>query len=152
MSRALPKAWIAPLVTGVLIFAIGVDVGLPLLAALRPQWWFEVLHVGQAPDALHVALLQRAAAQWVAFALLQIVALARWRHWPHWLLLVAGARTSDWLTDLTYFAVMPDPSPTRWVLLLPPLMNAGMSLLLVAAWMRITAGARIARDPDANLD
>jgi hypothetical protein len=120
----------------VLLTAIGVDVVLPVLAIARPAWWFSALHVGLAPDALHIALLQRAAAQWVAFAVLQIIALARWRRWPHWLLLVAGARTSDWLTDLTYFVTSPSPSTLRWVLLLPPIFNAGMSLVLFLVWRR----------------
>lgn len=122
------------LTTAVLLSSIGVDVVLPVLATLRPAWWFDVLHVHVTPDAMHVALLHRAAAQWVAFALLQIVALARWRRWPHWLLVVAGARTSDWLTDITYFAVAPDFSAMRWVLLTPPLFNAGMTLILFFVW------------------
>src|SRR6187401_3068911 len=104
----------------VLVAAIGVDVVLPALAYAHPAWWFDVLHVGVTPDAMDLALLHRAAAQWVAFAALQIVALVRWRAWPDWLLLVAGARTSDWLTDLTYFATAPDLSSMRWTLLLPP--------------------------------
>ncbi len=133
------------IVTTVLVLAIAVDVVLAALAALRPSLWFEALHVGVTPDALHVALLHRAAAQWVAFAVLQVVALARWRGWPGWLLLVAGARTSDWLTDLTYLAAMPDGAPARWVLLAPPLLNAGMSLALFAAWR-----ALVADDPRAD--
>lgn len=122
-----------------LVAAIAVDVTLPVLVATRPAWWFDVLHVGVVADRLHIALLDRAAAQWVMFAALQIVALVRWRRWPSWLLLVAGARTSDWLTDLTYFACAPDPSTMRWTLLLPPLFNLGMTLILVAAWRRLSA-------------
>jgi hypothetical protein len=137
----LPPASVAVVVTTVLLVAIAVDVVLPVLAFASPSWWFDTLHVGRAPDALHVALLQRAAAQWIAFAALQLVALARWRRWPHWLLLVAGARTSDWLTDLTYLCTMPDPSPLRWTLLAPPLLNIGMSLLLFVAWRQLTERA-----------
>jgi len=120
----------------VLLSAIGVDVVLPVLATLHPQWWFDVLHVGVTADAMDLALLHRAAAQWVAFAVLQIIALVRWRRWPDWLLLVAGARTSDWLTDLTYFATAPDLSSMRWTLLFPPIFNIGMSLILFGVWRR----------------
>jgi hypothetical protein len=134
----LPRSLVL-LAHGVLIASIGVDVVLPALAALHPQWWFDVLHVGVTPDAMDLALLDRAAAQWVAFAALQIVALVRWRSWPDWLLLVAGARTSDWLTDLTYFATAPDLSSMRWVLLFPPLFNVGMSVILFGVWRRAKA-------------
>ena len=87
---------------------------------------------------MDLALLHRAAAQWIAFAVLQIVALVDWRRWPDWLLLVAGARTSDWLTDITYFAVAPNFSAMRWVLLFPPLFNVGMSVILFGVWRRAT--------------
>jgi hypothetical protein len=121
----------------VLLAAIGVDVVLPVLSYARPTWWFDVLHVGVTPDAMDLALLHRAAAQWIAFAVLQIVALARWQRWPDWLLLVAGARTSDWLTDLTYFALAPDLSGARWMLLFPPIFNVGMSVILFGVWRRV---------------
>jgi len=132
---------LALVANGVLLTAIGVDVVLPALSYAQPTWWFDVLHVGVSPDAMDLALLHRAAAQWIAFALLQIIALVDWRRWPDWLLLVAGARTSDWLTDLTYFAVAPDLSSWRWALLAPPLLNFGMSLILFGVWRRVRASA-----------
>ena len=131
---ALPRA-----IDTVLLVAIAVDVVLPVLALARPAWWFEVLHVGAAPDALHVALLHRAAAQWVAFAVVQILALARWRREPGWLLITAGVRASDWLTDLTYFVAAPDLAPVSVVLLVPLALNVGMALFLAYAHPRVRA-------------
>src|SRR5688500_1104594 len=92
---------LALLIDGVLVAAIVVDVVLPLFAIFAPRIWFDVLHVGMQPDALHIAFLRRAAAHWAAFAVVQVLALGLWRRSSAWLLVTAGARVSDWLTDIT---------------------------------------------------
>jgi hypothetical protein len=122
----------------VLVAAIAVDVGLSVGAFLTPATWFSVLHRDLAPDALHVTFLQRCGAQWFAFAVLQLFTLAVWRGRPRWLAVVAGARISDLLTDLTYLSVAPKLAPGAAAMLVPPcLLNLGMAAVLLLAHTRI---------------
>lgn len=130
---------LALLINGVLIAAIVVDLVLPLFAIFAPKLWFDVLHAGIQPDELHVAFLRRAAAHWAAFALVQVAALALWRRSSAWLLVTAGARVSDWLTDITYFGVAPTLSSARWLLILPLFLNVGMALVLLFAYKKLNA-------------
>lgn len=128
-------------VDAVLLAAIGVDVALVLMAMLTPQSWFDILHGGLQPDELHLGFLYRAAAHWTAFVLLQVFTLFIWRRAPVWLAVTAGARFSDTLTDLTYWSTAPTLSGNAWMLLPPPLLNAGMALLLLAAYRRLAPTA-----------
>ena len=95
------------------IFDLLVAVG----AFLLPQLWFRILHDAEFVDPQ--GLLRRTGAIWVAFAVLQILALPRWRSASHWLLLVtasASARCSP--TGPTWHsrnsaAVSPRSAPSR---------------------------------------
>ena len=132
----LGRRW-TRIVDGKLLFAIGVDVSLSLMTALAPQWWFQTFH-GVQGDALAVLFLQRCGANWTAFALFQILAVARWRRSTVWLPIIAGVRFSDVFTDWTYLAVSPHTEIIGVpAFLLPAAMNWGMALLLLAAWQRL---------------
>ena len=90
---------LAPLVIGSLVV---IDLVLFLWGYGWPELWFEVWHGAELVDPQ--ALLQRSAGHWLAFFLLQTVALFRHRDERVWLALVAGARFSDCLTDLSVLA------------------------------------------------
>jgi len=95
------------------------DTSLFLMAWLSPDTWFRVFH-GAAPSGLEIALLRRAAGQWLAFALAQGLALRYWKKNPIWLVLVAGVRFSDLFTDISYVLAAPSLTTLGWVCLLPP--------------------------------
>ena len=121
----------------VLLFLWGAlieDATIFALSWLAPELWFRVFH-HQEPAGLDVALLRRAGGQWLAFALVQAIALWRWRSRPAWLLVVAGARASDLFTDLSYVISAPSLSTAGWAALLPPpLLNTLFIVVMVLAW------------------
>jgi hypothetical protein len=87
-------------VTATLAGLLALDVVLATVAFGFPELWFQVFHGVPYQDP--EGFLRRCAANWAAFALLQAIALRRWRREPWWLLVVAGARLSDIFTDWTY--------------------------------------------------
>jgi hypothetical protein len=84
----------------VLAGLLALDVVLTVAAFALPDLWFRVFH-GIAYDDRE-GFLRRCGANWAAFAVLQAIALVRWRREPWWLLVVAGARLGDVFTDWTY--------------------------------------------------
>jgi hypothetical protein len=135
MSRATsPRA-----IDAMLLAAITLDLGLTIAAIVAPQLWFDLMHRPVAVDDLHHAFLVRAAGGWAALALVQLAARLRWRGWPGWLLIVAGARLADALPDVFYLAAAPARAASAWGLLGAPLLNLGFALLLVAGFRRATA-------------
>jgi hypothetical protein len=90
------------IVDRVLLGLVALDVTIAIAAFFFPQLWFTVFH--GAPYVDPQGLLPRMAANWAAFAVIQIIALRRWKANPEWLLVVAGARWGDMLTDWTYLA------------------------------------------------
>jgi len=125
-----------PLKILLLVFLWGAlleDTCIFLMSWLVPDLWFRVFH-GTLPVGLSLALLRRAGGQWLAFAIVQAIALWRWPRAPIWLVIVAAARFSDLFTDISY--VVSAPSLTllgRIFLLPPPLLNTlGIGILLCA--------------------
>jgi hypothetical protein len=95
------------------------DTSLFLMAWLRPDAWFRLFHASP-PVGFDIALLRRAAGQWLAFALAQGIALWNWRRRPILLVIVAGARFSDLFTDISYILAVPSLTTLGWVCLVPP--------------------------------
>jgi hypothetical protein len=95
------------------------DTSLFLLAWFSPDTWFRFFHAA-SPASFDVALLRRAAGQWLAFALGQGIALWSWRKRPIWLVIVAGLRFSDLFTDISYILAVPSLTTLGWACLLPP--------------------------------
>lgn len=97
---------------------------------LFPQSWARMFH-----DTILIdphGFLPRMGANWLAFAVLQGIACLRWEKAPYWLLLVAGARFGDVLTDWTYLAAASSRTPFAWLMLggaLPANLGAGWFLL-----------------------
>lgn len=129
-----------PLKAFVLLFLGGAlveDATIFVLAWLLPEVWFRWFHHAQ-PAGLETALLRRAAGQWAAFAIVQAIALLRWRAQPLWLLVVAGLRASDLLTDLSYIAAVPSLTTLGWALLTPPaFLNAAFIVTMALAYWRL---------------
>ena len=106
-----------------------------------PDLWFHLFHHTD-PLGFDVALLRRAGGQWAAFALVQAIALVRWRARPLWLVIVAGARISDLFTDLSYIAAVPSLTPFGWAALVPPaFLNLAFAATMIVAWQQMTAPA-----------
>jgi hypothetical protein len=133
-----------PLKALMLVFLAGAlveDATLCVLSWCQPDLWFHVFHHAD-PLGFDVALLRRAGGQWAAFALVQAIALLRWRTQPLWLVIVAGARTSDLFTDLSYIAAVPSLTTFGWIALLPPaFLNLAFALTMMAAWRRLDGAA-----------
>ena len=118
------------------------DTALCVLSWWRPDLWFHVFHHAD-PLGFDVALLRRAGGHWAAFALVQAVALLRWRTEPLWLVIVAGARISDLFTDLSYIAAVPSLTPIGWVALLPPaFLNLAFAITMMLAWRQLAGTAQ----------
>ena len=131
-----------PLKALVLLFLCGSlveDSVIAVLAWVAPDLWFHLFHHAD-PVGLDVALLRRAAGQWAAFAVVQAIALWRWRRQPLWLIAVAGARVSDLLTDISYIAAVPSLTRLGWAALLPPpFLNAAFIVVMALAYRQMTA-------------
>ena len=129
-----------PLKAFVLLFLCGAlveDATIFVLAWRLPELWFRWFHHAQ-PAGLETALLRRAAGQWAAFAIVQAIALLRWRVRPLWLVVVAGLRASDLLTDLSYIVAVPSLTTLGWALLVPPaFLNAAFIVVMMAAWRQV---------------
>lgn len=75
------------------------DLVLCIWAFFFPEFWFRFFHDSEYIDPQ--GLLRRCAANWLAFFVVQLVALIRWRRNHEWLMIVAGCRLGDILTDVT---------------------------------------------------
>lgn len=85
---------------GLLLALISLDITIATVAFFFPEFWFKIFH--GVPYTDPQGFLRRCGANWTAFALLQIIALAKWEKKPYWLAIVAGVRFSDMFTDWTY--------------------------------------------------
>jgi hypothetical protein len=113
------------------------DAALWALSWWQPDLWFHVFHRAD-PLGFDVALLRRAGGQWAAFALVQAIALLRWRTQPLWLVIVAGARLSDLFTDVSYIAAVPSLTPLGWAALVPPaFLNLAFAATMMVAWRQL---------------
>ncbi len=133
-----------------LVFLAGAlveDTAIFVLSWCQPDLWFHLFHHAD-PLGFDVALLRRAGGQWAAFALVQAIALLRWRTQPLWLVIVAGARISDFFTDVSYIMAVPSLTPLGWVALLPPpFLNLAFAVTMMVAWrqLRDVRGAGLQR-------
>jgi len=125
----------ARLVTSILLALVLLDLVLATWGFAFPELWFQVWH--GAPYVDPQALLPRAAASWAAFCILQFIALVRWRSSPRWLVLVAGVRLADSLTDVTCAFMATDITLAGQVLFpLAGIGNMAVGLLLLR-WHRV---------------
>ena len=108
-GRAPVSGGRAVLVDSLLIALIGFDLAVAIGALLLPDLWFRLLHDAEFVDP--GGLLRRTGAIWVAFTVLQVLALPRWRTSPIWLVLVCGIRLSEMFADWTWLAFAQHVTP-----------------------------------------
>lgn len=87
------------LISSILASLAALDVALAVWGYGFPELWFTVFHGAAYVDPQ--GYLPRAAGNWTAFAILQVIAFFRWKKAPHWLAIAAGLRLSDVFTDFS---------------------------------------------------
>lgn len=124
------------LVNALLGFLVALDVVLSTCALVFPQTWFAIMH--HQPYVDPAGLLRRTGAVWVAFTLLQGIALVRWRREPYWLALIAGVRLTELFSDCTTLVVAQHVTWFAWVTLpMASLSNLVFGWFLVSTYKRL---------------
>jgi hypothetical protein len=124
----------------VLAGLVALDATLATWGAFFPGAWFRLFHGAAYVDPQ--GLLRRCAANWLAFSVLQSVAAASWRKSPWWLMLIAGCRLGDALTDVTCLMVCQSATVMAWVAF--PVAGAGnvaVGVWLARTFLRMAPGA-----------
>jgi hypothetical protein len=122
-----------------LVGLVALDLVLSASAIFFPERWSETFHGLPYDDP--AGLLRRTGAVWLAFALLQAIALFRWQDRPYWLTIIAGVRLtelfSDWATllaakQMTYLGIAE--------LAFSPPSNLLFGLILISTYKRLQTG------------
>jgi hypothetical protein len=109
-----------------------------LMSWLAPDLWFRLFH-GTLPAGLETAFLRRSGGQWLAFAIVQAIAILRWQKAPIWLVVVAAVRFSDLFTDISYVVTAISLTPMGWACLLPPpVLNAIGIVIMIWGYKLLT--------------
>ena len=121
-----------------LVFLVILDLVLSTTCLVYPDTWFMTFN-GVHYDNLDVeGLLKRTGAVWVAFTLLQLIALFRWRKAPWWLVLIAGVRLTELFSDWTYLYVAHTMTTMgKMGLFIAPPGNLVFGIFLVWAYKKI---------------
>jgi len=121
-----------------LVFLVILDVVLSTTCLLFPDQWFMTFH-GVPYDNLDVeGLLKRTGAVWVAFTLLQLIALFRWQKAPWWLVLIAGVRWTELFSDWVYIYVAHSMTTIGTIgLFISPPGNLAFGIFLIWAYKKI---------------
>ena len=121
-----------------LVFLVILDLVLSTTCLVFPDKWYLTFH-GVHYDNLDVeGLLKRTGALWVAFTLLQLIALIRWKKAPWWLVLIAGVRLTELFSDWTYMYVAHTMTTIgRMGLFIAPPGNLVFGIFLVWAYKKI---------------
>jgi len=96
-----------PIVIGALVV---VDAALGVLILVSGNTWYDLVHGTDYVDPQ--AALKRTGALWIGFAIVQAIAFFRWRQGLHWLMILAGIRFGDVLSDWIYWA---DAADKTWL-------------------------------------
>ena len=129
-----------PIVIGALLL---MDAALAGIILISGQTWFDLMHGTDHVDP--GGYLKRTGALWLSFAILQAIAFFRWREAPHWLMLLAGVRWGDVLSDWTWWGAMDDRTWLAHVLLLATPANFLLGLFFFRAYF-------VFRDRDRGRD
>ena len=136
------------LVDVILVSLVIFDLVVALGAFLLPQLWYRILHDAEYVDPQ--GLLRRTGSIWVAFTVVQILALPRWRTAPHWLVLVSGIRLSEMFADWTYLAFAQSTTPFGIAALIVTLpTNLAICWFLFATYRRAVGKVALPVGPDA---
>jgi hypothetical protein len=124
-------------INSLLIFLIILDAFLCILALLFPATWFKLFH--DEPYIDPQGLLRRTGAVWAAFTLLQVIAYLKWEEHFYWLVLIAGVRLTELLSDWTYlYFAQKTTWSGRLSLLIAPPANLAMGWFLIESFSRLT--------------
>ncbi len=134
VSPARRATWekAVPIVIGALVLMDLVLAGIILVSG---QAWFDLMHGTDHVDP--GGYLKRTGALWLSFAILQVIAFVRWREAPHWLLILAGVRWGDVLSDWTWWGAMDDRTWLAHVLLLATPANLLLGLFFYRAYFAL---------------
>jgi hypothetical protein len=123
-----------------LLFGLVVlDAVLSATAIVFPQRWTEAFH--HLPYEDPAGLLRRAGAVWLAFLVLQVIALARWQDQPYWLTIIAGVRLTELFSDwATLLAAQQVTTVGVAALAISPVSNLAFGWVLIATYKRLQAG------------
>ena len=139
----------ARLVDVILVSLVVFDLLVAVGAFLLPQLWYRILHAADYVDPQ--GLLRRTGAIWVAFTVVQLLALPRWRTAAHWLVLVSGIRLSEMFADWTYLVFAQSMTPFGTIALLVTLpANLVICWFLFATWRKLGGGSEPPARPDAG--
>jgi len=133
-----------------LAFLVVLDIVLSVTAIFFPETWFRVFHNAEYIDPQ--GLLKRTGALWVAFTLLQFVALIRWEKEPWWLVLIAGVRLTELFSDWTYIYVAQSLTPWgKFGLFIAPPGNLAFGIYLVWVYLKVVKGSPRAAGAEATV-
>lgn len=119
-----------------MVFLVILDLFLSTLAIFYSEKWFQIFH--NAPYIDPQGLLKRTGALWVAFTLLQFIALIQWKKHPWWLVLIAGVRLTELFSDWTYLYVCQSITTQGWIgLFIAPPGNLAFGIYLIWAYKKI---------------
>ena len=122
-----------------LLFLIVLDIVLSTLAIAFPNTWFRAMHDMDYVDP--AGLLRRTGALWVAFVMLQAIALVRWQKRPYWLTLIAGVRFTELFSDwVTIYASQKMTLAGTLGLAISPPANLIFGLILISTYQRLQSG------------
>lgn len=122
-----------------LLALVLLDIALSVAALFYPNFWFETFHGIPYQDP--AGLLRRAGGVWVAFTLLQAIALSRWQEQPYWLPLTAGVRFTELFSDwITIFVAEKMTLLGTLGLLISPPSNLLFGLILISTYKRLKSG------------
>jgi hypothetical protein len=128
-------------VTWVLAVLILSDLVLSGLVLISGQAWFDLIHGTDHVDP--GGYLKRTGAVWASQLLVQVVAFVRWRAGAlHWLLVLAGLRWADVLSDWVNWAAMEDRTWLAHALLLATPLNLLLGLFFYRAYFALRDGRR----------
>jgi len=119
-----------------LVFLVILDIVLSTTCLLYPERWFRIFH--GAPYIDPQGLLKRTGAVWVAFTLLQAIAVFKWEKQPWWLVLIAGVRLTELFSDWTYMYVAQSMTTIGSIgLFIAPPGNLAFGWFLIWAYKKI---------------
>ena len=87
------------IIKAVILSLVFLDLVLSIWGFFFPELWYSFFHNSVYIDPQ--ALLKRCSGNWAAFFILQVIAFFKWEKSLWWLILVAGCRLGDSLTDIT---------------------------------------------------
>ncbi|TMQ13266.1 MAG: hypothetical protein E6J90_28950 [Deltaproteobacteria bacterium] len=123
----------------VLFLLVVLDVFLSTVAICFPEHWSQTFHAMPYDDP--AGLLRRTGSVWVAFTLLQAIALFRWQKQSYWLPLIAGVRFTELFSDwVTIIAAKQMTTLGTAALLISPPGNLLFGLILISTYKRLKDG------------